>query len=179
MRPHCMHSNRYCASDCDATFRVFQRTYGAYAQNVPSMVSFAGMLEVTAPVMTTDVRWARYLRQAQNAFDRLHDGLDELLVGLADDIVDLVETRGWVDDPWYRNLDWDFETPILSIGDEPDEDGTYTRAAEPSISGRDTCFLPQWWVCTETVSFLCLLVGCMPCFFCSLDSRYIVGRRSH
>jgi hypothetical protein len=115
---------RYCAHDCFVTHEVFHKTYGAYQQYVPSQVSFAGMLEVTAPVLPTDVRWARYLRQAQRAFDHLHHGLDELLVGLADDILSLVETGGWANDPWYRNMDWSFETPVINLGGDPDNDGT-------------------------------------------------------
>lgn len=135
---------KYCAADCGATHAVFAKVWKDYIQKFPSPVTFAGLMELGSAYLPTNRKWKFYLQEAQRTHDEIDGNYDQLLVTLADDILDLTLSGDWRHDPWLRNLDWDYEVPEFSLG-RMRNDGEWAKGLSPRLQASEQAFLPQWY----------------------------------
>eukprot|EP00040_Diaphanoeca_grandis_P036764 m.236119 g.236119 ORF g.236119 m.236119 type:complete len:1061 (-) comp33675_c1_seq1:74-3256(-) len=137
----------YCVEDVDTTHRVFKKVFYHYSDMYPSMVTFAGMLEINQSYLPTDRRWGKFIQRCQSAYDDITEVYDEIGVHLADKAAVLVTNGDWQEDPWLRHLDWSFNYSQLTVT-RLKKDGTYTKNGRPRPStahDKPDNYLPAWY----------------------------------
>ncbi|KAL1921533.1 uncharacterized protein VTP21DRAFT_11249 [Calcarisporiella thermophila] len=103
VREHFRELTDYCAQDVEYTHKVYCRVLPRFLHNCPHPVSFAGMLHMGNSFLTVNETWEQFIRNAEEAHDRINRRLDAKLKELAEDAL---RSKDVESDPWLRQLDW-------------------------------------------------------------------------
>ncbi|KAK3606282.1 hypothetical protein CHS0354_037959 [Potamilus streckersoni] len=96
----------YCSGDVEATLETFRSLWPEFNDRFPHPVTLAGMLELGMGYLPINRNWERYIEQANATYEDLQRESKLLLMGLANDACQLLESTEYKNDPWLWDLDW-------------------------------------------------------------------------
>lgn len=107
----------YCADDVTITHAVYSKVLPLFLSSCPHPVSFAGILTMGSALLTVNDSWEKYIKQAEDVYKALEDGVKRKLTTLALAAKDLAgPEEKWKEDPWLEQLDWTPKTAGESRG---------------------------------------------------------------
>ncbi|KAI9753097.1 MAG: DNA-directed DNA polymerase gamma mip1 [Lichina confinis] len=129
----------YCAADTAVTHRVFRKVFPTFLDVCPHPVSFAALRHLSSVILPVNKSWEAYLANAEATYRSLSDGVQERLLGLAEQalaIKDQPEKYG--DDPWLSQLDWSGqEVKMVKAKKKGDPPRPAARQKKPGM--------PKWY----------------------------------
>ena len=97
----------YCANDVLVTSRVFRKQWPLYLERFPHPVSLAGTLEMSVMYLPVNSkRWKKYLKSAQDTFQKMEDEVTLALTKMADEACSYLHENKYQKDVWLWDLDW-------------------------------------------------------------------------
>ncbi|KAI9671295.1 MAG: DNA-directed DNA polymerase gamma mip1 [Alyxoria varia] len=114
----------YCAADVDVTHRVYRKVFPSFLETCPHPVNFAALRHLSSSILPVDKSWEDYIRNAEDTYHKLIDGVQQRLVDLAENALKFKDDPShYQDDPWLRQLDWSGQdirmTKAKKKGEEP------------------------------------------------------------
>ncbi|SCU82113.1 LAFA_0C09142g1_1 [Lachancea sp. 'fantastica'] len=101
----------YCATDVEATSKVFDVVFPLFLLKCPHPVSFGALRLLSTSFLTTkESEWKRYLLQSETQYQESKQSIEKKIVTIVEDVIKLKDNKKSVDnDPWLRQLDWTFK----------------------------------------------------------------------
>ncbi|PUU81498.1 DNA polymerase family A-domain-containing protein [Tuber borchii] len=97
----------YCAQDVAATHKVYRKVLPEFLRVCPHPVSFAALRHLSSVILPVNRSWGRYIRDAEEAYQRISDGVERRLVELAELALEMKDKpEVYENDEWLRQLDW-------------------------------------------------------------------------
>ncbi|TFK38611.1 DNA polymerase family A-domain-containing protein [Crucibulum laeve] len=99
----------YCCNDVYVTHCVYATALPTFLQGCPHPVSFAGILTMGSSFLTVNQEWEAYLKNAEDVYREMEEGVQRKLKKLAEDakaLADAGDESKWKNDPWLSQLDW-------------------------------------------------------------------------
>jgi DNA polymerase gamma 1 len=97
---------RYCATDVQTTYELFQKIFPKFQSKCPHPVSFAGMLHMCKGYLPTTEKWKHYIKHSEELCQRHQEEIENSLVRICDQVL---QKGPLPEDDWLKNLDWDIK----------------------------------------------------------------------
>lgn len=101
----------YCASDVDATSKVFDKVFPLFLEKCPHPVSFGALRSLSSCILPTrHKQWNGYLKSSENVYQKSKLDIENKIVQIIEDSLKLYQSESSMKeinkDPWLRQLDW-------------------------------------------------------------------------
>jgi len=128
----------YCAQDVAATHKVYRKVLPEFLRVCPHPVSFAALRHLSSVILPVNRSWGRYIKDAEEAYQRISEGVKRRLVELAELALETKDKpEVYENDEWLRQLDWTGqEVKYLKLK----KGETVPRPAKQKMPG-----MPKWY----------------------------------
>ncbi|KAG9036042.1 DNA-directed DNA polymerase gamma mip1 [Tulasnella sp. JGI-2019a] len=136
----------YCATDVATTHAVYCQVLPLFRETCPSPVSWAGVMTMGNSFLGVNQSWEEYIKNAEEKYRELEDGLRQKLVALAEEARVLMDKPDvWSEDVWLRQLDWSPKVPKESRGvvSPPAQQKRKRKGTMSELSPEQT--IPRWY----------------------------------
>ncbi|KAK3096547.1 hypothetical protein FSP39_001169 [Pinctada imbricata] len=96
----------YCASDVEATLKVFKKLWPEFLLRFPHPVTLAGMFEMSSAYLPINCNWQRYIQQSNAIYEDLQNEQKRALMKLANEACEYLFNEKYKEDLWLWDLDW-------------------------------------------------------------------------
>ncbi|CEP64831.1 DNA-directed DNA polymerase gamma MIP1 LALA0_S14e00276g [Lachancea lanzarotensis] len=98
----------YCATDVEATSKVFDVVFPLFLLKCPHPVSFGALRLLSTSFLTTkESNWKNYLSSSETHYQDSKQCIEKKIVTIVEDVVKLKDDKNsFANDPWLKQLDW-------------------------------------------------------------------------
>jgi DNA polymerase gamma 1 len=135
---------RYCATDVQTTFELFQKVFPRFQLKCPHPVSFAGVLHMCKGYLPTTKKWKYYVKHSEELCQQHQEEIENALVQISDQVL---QHGPIAEDDWLKNLDWDIKPTKMTK--EKLVKGVLTPArpyknVNPQLAGKPNWYRDLW-----------------------------------
>ena len=128
----------YCAQDVVATHEVYRKVLPQFLRVCTHPVSFAALRHLSSVILPVNRSWGRYIKDAEEAYQRISDGVKGRLVELAEQALEVKDKpEVYENDEWLRQLDW--------TGQEVRYLKVKKGETEPRLAKQKMPGMPKWY----------------------------------
>lgn len=115
----------YCAEDVLTTYKVTQKLFPEFCRRNPHPVSFAALRLLGSLFLPTTKKWEDYLENAERVYQENREQVSKILLERVDELIRFVEEKDdtlkpkFENDPWLKQMNWDFKLPRLKKDGSP------------------------------------------------------------
>ncbi|CAR22372.1 DNA-directed DNA polymerase gamma MIP1 [Lachancea thermotolerans CBS 6340] len=98
----------YCATDVEATSKVFDVVFPLFLSKCPHPVSFGALRLLSTSLLTTrGDSWKDYIEKSENLYQHSKQSIEKKILAIVEEVVKLKDKKTLIEqDPWLSQLDW-------------------------------------------------------------------------